>query len=130
MLCFIVYDTWAKLPSGLLHGNLQTPGHFTECVKFRHESIQGQHCMITLRSKINETSIASSGRFEWRDLGSLSRENMLNFVHGMCLPASCSNDEVLNYSNNFVSEAGLEAVKAVCRTNDPVAFTLIDYFTM
>lgn len=39
-----VYDTWAKFPSGLLHGNLQTPDHFTECIKFRHESIQGQHC--------------------------------------------------------------------------------------
>lgn len=125
-----MFDTWAKLPSGLLHGNLQTPGHFTECVKFRHESIQGQHCMITLQPKANESSVSRNGRFEWQDIGLLARENNLRFVHGMCLPASCSADLVINYSNQIVSQAELEAVATTCRTNNPIAFNPIDYFAM
>lgn len=126
----LVYDTWAKLPSGLLHGNQQTPGHFTECVKFRHESIQGQHCMVTLRAKSNLATTSSSGRFEWRDVGSLVRENNLHLVHGLCTPASCSSEKVRNYSNVIMAEAELEVIDTTCRTNDPVAFKLIDYFAM
>ena len=44
---FEVFDLWANLPTGVLHGNIHSPGHFTECVEFRHDDIQGQHCMIT-----------------------------------------------------------------------------------
>lgn len=124
----LVFDTWAKIPSGLLHGNLQTPGHFTECVKFRHETIQGQHCMTSLQAQSNET--ASTGRFEWRNVGSLVRENNLKLVLGLCLPASCSPKKVIEYSNAVFSDASLEAFSTTCRTNNPVAFTSIDYFAM
>lgn len=86
--------------------------------------------MITLRHKSNENVAASSGRFEWRDIGLLARENNLQFVQGMCLPASCSSEAVIKYSTDVVSEAKLEAVAATCRTNDPIPFNPIDYFAM
>ena len=127
----LVYDTWAKIPSGLLYGNRQNPGHFTECVLFRHEAIQGQHCMISITATGNETLENIDGdHFNWREIGSLSRDYGLNFVHGMCLPASCSIGKVLEYANIILNKSDLKGTKAICRTNDPVKAIPLDYFAL
>lgn len=126
----IVFDTWAKFSSGLLQGNLHTPGHFIECVKFRHDTIQGQHCMVTLQSKTNDVSTQILNRFDWREVGLTVRQNNLQLVQGFCLPASCSPEKVINYTSTIMSEADLEAIETTCRTNDPVPFKIIDYFAM
>lgn len=86
--------------------------------------------MISLRAKPGSGLTLSSGRFEWRDVGSLARENNLHLVRGLCLPASCSTEKVVSYSNSVMSEADLEVIEPTCRTNDSVAFKLIDYFSM
>lgn len=123
---FQVFDTWGKIPSGLLHGNTQNPGHFTECVEIRYNSIQGQHCMTTVAA----TGNGSVNELYWTNAGSLIRESKLTPTFGICLPASCSPVKVASYSNKYLLEAELEAVSAVCRTNDPVPFKPIDYFAM
>lgn len=126
-----VFDTWAKFQSGILHGNLQNPGHFTECVKFRHEDLQGQHCMVSASPAENIT-VGSITRpsFNWPDIGFLGRENGLNLGHGFCLPASCSPEKVINYTNDIFLEAGYEAVAATCRTNDRIPFKAVDVLAM
>jgi hypothetical protein len=65
-----VFDTWAKLESSVLRGNLVIPGGFNDCVNFRHESnetkvgtFQGKHCMMRVKSKI---TAASTVEFDWR----------------------------------------------------------------
>lgn len=122
-----MHDTWGKIPTGLLHGNNQNPGHFIECVSIRHSEIQGQHCMTTVTaSNVN----GSENRLNWRNVGSLIRDNKLTPTFGICLPASCSPIKIMNYSNKFLIEDGLEAASTNCRTNDPVPFNSIDYFAM
>lgn len=71
---YSVFDTWAKFQSGALSGNVQNPGHFSECVNFRHypddkniPNIQGQHCMITFSGKQNASTLSANG-FDWREL--------------------------------------------------------------
>lgn len=77
-----------------------------------------------------DSNATFKGDFDWREIGSLARENNFNFVQGICLPASCSQEKVLDYASKILSEADLKAVGTICRTNDPVAFKTIDYFAL
>ena len=119
---FEVFDLWANLPTGVLHGNIHSPGHFTECVEFRHDDIQGQHCMIT--STVNFTMDQKN----LTETELIARENNLKLVHGICLPASCSTKKVIEYSGLRFKE--LHVTAAVCRTNDPIPFKAIDILAM
>lgn len=73
---FSVFDTWAKVQSGILQGNSKNFGHFTACVEFRHEpedlnvdKLQGQHCMVTYRTKENSTILPPSDNvFDWPEV--------------------------------------------------------------
>lgn len=63
------------MPSGVFRGNLVSPGGFTDCVNFRHESnnvevgtIQGQHCMIDFSAKAEKSDITTGEGFDWREL--------------------------------------------------------------
>ncbi|XP_037037934.1 nose resistant to fluoxetine protein 6-like [Bradysia coprophila] len=119
-------DTWGRTPSGLLHGNTQSPGHYTECVEFRHNDIQGQHCMLTVTAAVNSSNV----RRDWTNPESNIRDYNLTPIIGICLPASCSVNKIIDYSNKFLIEDGLEGVSAICRTNDAVPFQTIDYFAI
>lgn len=122
-------DTWSNLPSGILHGNLRTPGHFDECVKFRHDDIQGQHCMVSTTAKVIK-NVTNAANFDWRRVGEIVRENKLTVGHGVCLPASCLSTKVIEYTNKILNQADLETISAICRTNDPIAFKAIDISAM
>lgn len=71
-----VFDTWAKIQSGILLGNLQNPGLFTECINFHYEpedlnveTIQGQHCMVTIIARDNVTfAPPDENFFDWREM--------------------------------------------------------------
>ena len=58
----------------------------------------------------------------------IAKEKNLNLVRGICVPASCSQQKVIQYANiKFVE---LHAITSVCKTNDPVPFKAIDIFAM
>lgn len=117
------------MPSGILFGSLQDPGHFDECVKFRHNNIQGQHCMLTVEARDGEDPPTFS-RFDWRHIGEILRENKLTLRQGICLPAVCSREKVINYSNEIFNQVHLDVINAVCRTNDPVKVEAVDVFAL
>lgn len=125
-----MYDTWAKTPSGLLHGSRINPGRFTDCVEFRYDTIQGQHCMVSL--SMSNLTLPDRGHelSTWDEIGSLAHETGLDFVQGVCLPASCSKEKVLRYINGVVGGAFLKGTEVICRTNDPVSIETIDYFAL
>lgn len=118
-----------EIPIRILHGNLRDPGHFDECVKFRHDEVQGQHCMITSTANGHENA-TNYTRFDWRWIGKVVQENELILGHGICLPAVCSSEKVIDYAKKILSQAGLEAVNAVCRTNDAISFQAIDILAL
>lgn len=62
--------------------------------------------------------------------GNFARRRNLQLVSGICLPATCSVDRVVSYSNNILANADMEAVSATCKTNDPLQFDWLDIFAM
>lgn len=87
--------------------------------------------MISSTPTKNESlSLLRPRGFNWREIGSLARDYKLNFVHGICLPASCSPEKVIDYAKEILLEADLEPVGVVCRTNDAVPLGAVDVATM
>lgn len=87
--------------------------------------------MISGQATSNETfPDLGDDRFNWREIGSFARELNLDFIQGICLPASCSVEKVLNYANEILNAADLIGLNAICRTNDPTSPALIDYFAL
>lgn len=99
-----------------------------ECVQIRYHNIQGQHCMTTVVAATVNGS--DNNMLYWSNAASLIRENNLTPAIGICLPATCSPDKIISYSNKILNAADLEAVSTVCRTNDPIPFNSIDYLAL
>lgn len=56
MTFYLVYDATAKMPSGLLNGNVNQFGDFDECVGVRgKDGIQGQYCLATLQLDVDQS---------------------------------------------------------------------------
>ncbi|CRK88312.1 CLUMA_CG002091, isoform A [Clunio marinus] len=129
-----LFDLWSKMQSGILQGNIYNIGHFTECVRFRHDTqqtntgvIQGQHCLIVMSGF--QTNITED-RSNWQDIGSIIGLTNVSLINGYCLPASCSNEKALDYVNTFLVQANLAGVESYCRTNDSLPFTAVDIFAI
>jgi hypothetical protein len=105
-----VFDLWANLPTGILHGNRYSPGHFGECVNFKHDEIQGQHCMIRMATNVSEENAE------------------VEVVLGICVPAACSPRKVVEFWNN--QDEKLLGSEANCRTNDPIPFKAVEISTL
>ncbi|CRK93494.1 CLUMA_CG007030, isoform A [Clunio marinus] len=126
-----MFDTWAKIPSGLLQNNFQNIGHFTACVKFRKnlkdfDTLQGQHCMISFNAKTDSNVSAGDNLFDWNEVGDLFRKHQLSMNHGICLPASCSVKKVAEFSNQILSHADMVVINTTCKTNDSLSLTVVD----
>jgi len=51
-----VYDATAKVPSGLLNGNINQFGDFDECIGVEGKSgIRGQYCLAYLQLDVNQS---------------------------------------------------------------------------
>jgi hypothetical protein len=57
-----------------------------------------------------------------------AKEKGLKLVRGICVPASCSVEKVIEYSNRKFEE--LKVTEATCKTNDPIPFRAIDIAAM
>lgn len=147
-----VVDFSAKLQSGVISGNYQNPGNFRECVKFKHEEgsykIEGQHCMVFYVATRNASENDSNSR--WKDLwvqieiklrkfhysikknfrGNIARTNQLRLRSGFCFPSSCSETEVVQFSNEILLQADLVAIFTFCQKNDPKQIEAIDIVAM
>ncbi|XP_076290207.1 nose resistant to fluoxetine protein 6 isoform X2 [Lasioglossum baleicum] len=100
-----MYDATAKMPSGLLNGNVNQFGDFDECIGIQgSEGIQGQYCLVYLQLSIHESRIDLKhiqrllhSHYAFRsnitDPGHrVPRFNIINW--GVCAPASCSPKDV------------------------------------
>lgn len=53
-----MYDATAKIPSGLLNGNINQFGDFDECVGIEgSDGIQGQYCLAYLQLAVDESRL-------------------------------------------------------------------------
>ncbi|XP_065079877.1 O-acyltransferase like protein-like [Ochlerotatus camptorhynchus] len=90
-----MYDSWGKLPSGLLSGNSFTPGSFDQCrrLSVRNSAgvFDGQHCTVRLNLQTVDNSLDEL----WL---------------GMCVPDSCEAGFVKQLVDQFALENGFGIV--------------------
>lgn len=68
--------------------------------------------------------------FNWGIIGPVTRERSIKLGQGICLPAVCSPEKVVEYANKIFEEDNLKASAANCKTNDPVEVKAVDYFAL
>jgi hypothetical protein len=61
-----MFDSWAKLQSGLFSMNTINLGDFDSCVRFRHDTkssgiVQGQHCVTLVKASTNSSLDENEG---------------------------------------------------------------------
>ncbi|XP_031833767.2 nose resistant to fluoxetine protein 6 isoform X1 [Nomia melanderi] len=100
-----MYDATAKMPAGLLNGNVNQFGDFDECIGIQgSEGIRGQYCLAYLQLSIDESRLdlkhihrLMHSHYAFRsnitDPGHrVPRFNVINW--GICAPATCSSKDV------------------------------------
>ncbi|XP_043250987.1 nose resistant to fluoxetine protein 6-like [Colletes gigas] len=100
-----MYDATAKLPSGLLNGNVNQFGDFDECIGIEGtEGIRGQYCLVYLNLSIDESRLDLKHLHRVLHSHYAFRSNITDPGHrvprfsiinwGVCTPAACNFKDV------------------------------------
>lgn len=133
-------DSWGRIPSGILSGNLHSFGNFDECLSINRNTeseiigiIKGQYCLqpITIPN-FNTTQYS----VRLGNMPNLPSEKP-SLVIGICLPDQCSPGLIKNITDAFLTELKLPInnydPNKMCQTyakSFEMELTGIDYFTM
>lgn len=120
-----VIDTW-----GIPTGNLQAPqmGLFTDCINFKKDSLKGKYCTATLKAtKTNQTYLNDTF-----SMGNVY-EKLLNsrkspFSSGICVPESCSIEQIKTFGSEILKQSQLKFKDVVCY--EPPTLKAFDTFAM
>ncbi|KDR21236.1 Nose resistant to fluoxetine protein 6 [Zootermopsis nevadensis] len=135
-----MWDSSAKLQSGLLTGNLNSFGNFDECISVtdvQHENgnFSGQHCLTTLNLvNVSKTDVMGNILGQIMDqeeminmgLGSLLSKGMR---WGICIPSSCTPEDLtVAMSAYFGNESGVNVSvnDTDCHTESANHFSSVD----
>ncbi|XP_034950941.1 nose resistant to fluoxetine protein 6 isoform X2 [Chelonus insularis] len=100
-----MYDATAKIPSGLLSGNVNQFGDFDECLSVKgSQQIRGQYCLVYLKLDVDQTRpdlkyihrlLHSHYAFRSNLTDPGHRVPRFNTIHwSVCIPSSCSAHDV------------------------------------
>ncbi|KAF7391343.1 hypothetical protein HZH66_009823 [Vespula vulgaris] len=118
-----MYDATAKIPSGLLNGNVNQLGDFDECVEtVGNDGIQGQYCLAYLQLDIDESRPDLKHLHRLLHSHYILRSNVTDPGHrvprfstvnwAVCTPASCSFRDVeislRDTLSKYTSQSGLK----------------------
>ncbi|KAL5284200.1 hypothetical protein ACFFRR_006464 [Megaselia abdita] len=145
---FPMFDSWGKINSGLMEGNIFAFGNFDECINFKRElpspfgTMEGQYCKAFLKTSsgnrrsfappkqwsqygtnilgFNNSILEKEFEYENRDGGGLP------LVAGICIPKSCEYKAIQKYLKERNAIIGIRG----CNANDPVKWEPIDYVTI
>lgn len=129
ILFFQVFDLWGKLEAGYLWGNFKSNGRFGECLNFTERVrdvgvVQGQYCRTswTLKSKdgIPKTLNIPDAILDEK------KNNFFLPTNGICIPAVCSPEKVLDFANLFMNPINLKAIKVWCHIKDELPLDNVD----
>lgn len=62
--------------------------------------------------------------------GGIAQSINFTLSNGLCLPASCSQEKVLEFVNSHLQTVDLKAVEANCQTSDSLPFDGVDIAAM
>ncbi|XP_035739061.1 nose resistant to fluoxetine protein 6-like isoform X2 [Vespa mandarinia] len=118
-----MYDATAKIPSGLLNGNVNQLGDFDECIEtVGNDGIQGQYCLAYLQLDIDESRPDLKHLHRLLHSHYIIRSNVTDPGHrvprfstvnwAVCTPASCSFRDVeislRDTLSKYTSQSGLK----------------------
>ncbi|GAB0089047.1 uncharacterized protein DMENIID0001_035260 [Sergentomyia squamirostris] len=131
-------DSSAKLPSGLLNGNVNQLGDFDQCLDVldRAEQIQGQYCLAYLQPEVPDKfnrmrflhqllQSHSAFRSEFSDPGHrVPRFSTINWA--LCVPSGCSPGDIelslLEYAKEFTAATKIDlkvrVEREMCQTRE------------
>ncbi|CRK90553.1 CLUMA_CG004257, isoform A, partial [Clunio marinus] len=127
-------DAWGNFPSGRFSGNQYDFGNFDQCVELNHKTsvvgvISGKHCTLLIQNTIpvndNNPRMIAPDR---------SPQNFVGV--GVCVPASCTPEEVQVVADTFLENYSTALVPNVnqnlfCATNDrPFEFDAFQVFAI
>ncbi|XP_055682910.1 nose resistant to fluoxetine protein 6-like [Lutzomyia longipalpis] len=129
-------DSSAKLPSGLLNGNVNQLGDFDQCLDVLDvaEKIRGQYCLASLQPEVPDKYVRmkflhqllqshSAFRSEFNDPGHrVPRFSTINWA--LCVPSGCSHTDIelslLEYAKEFTAATKIDLKvridKEMCQT--------------
>ncbi|XP_026674907.1 nose resistant to fluoxetine protein 6 isoform X2 [Ceratina calcarata] len=114
-----MYDATAKIPSGLLNGNVNQFGDFDECIGVQgSEGIQGQYCLAYLELSVDESRPDLKHLHRLLHSHYAFRSNITDPGHrvprytiinwAVCTPASCSFKDVETSIRDTVTKYTLQ----------------------
>lgn len=131
-----MFDSWGRIPSGILSGNLFSFGNFDECLSINEVTesnsgtIKGQYCLQPI------TIPNVHGSFQL-GVNLPNIPDSASFVIGICVPDQCSPEIIKNVTDGILAKLKLPAndynPNQMCQTYAEVnemEFTGIDYFTI
>ncbi|RWS07993.1 nose resistant to fluoxetine protein 6-like isoform X1, partial [Dinothrombium tinctorium] len=124
-------DSNGKPPSGILQGTLTDFGSFDECLQLNTESLafserfETQYCLMDINANFNGTiptdatpppNIETDGII-WDPILRLfwSRNNLLSFRYGLCVPSTCTQQELMELGNFLAEPMGLSVNVHYCQ---------------
>ncbi|GAB6020573.1 hypothetical protein CHUAL_003252 [Chamberlinius hualienensis] len=109
-------DASAKIPTGILEGNLKWLGSFSECLKINNEGLfSGQYCTATLTNQSSELATL------FPKSSPLSKLLACNCVTvGICWPSSCNESEIQQLIN--AANLPLSIQSGSCQVETPKNF--------
>ncbi|CAO1419826.1 unnamed protein product [Diamesa serratosioi] len=112
-----MFDSWAKVQSGISSGNTMNFGDFQQCLDTQHSSediqIKGQYCMVFYKytdklKKDNVEKSSLSDIFNYKEISKFAKINNKKFGSGICVPSSCNEDMIRSFANEQLREFNLE----------------------
>lgn len=124
-------DSWGKLPSGIMKGNLFAIGNYDECINLNKKlpllfgTLEGQYCRAMLEIIDLDPSTQTSKLTQRMDTNTQNREAdsslKLYLKSGVCIPKSCKAE--------FLEEK-LPFKLRNCEVKEKIPLEPIDYVTM
>ncbi|KAG5682579.1 hypothetical protein PVAND_011924 [Polypedilum vanderplanki] len=124
-------SSWPKFTSFPVPENLIQFGPFSECQNFHHkislnssQMLHGQYCLTSYSSMLwhdfDETSIEYIN-------DTIIEENTIIFKNGICLPASCTSQQIFDFVKSFLRETNFIVLNMFCQKKEEISFQLIDF---
>ncbi|XP_063424815.1 nose resistant to fluoxetine protein 6-like [Mytilus trossulus] len=89
-------DAFAKPPSGILNGGFMWLGDYDECLDIKTDSFHGKYCREQL--------------YLAKFTNPLTRQNGASLNAGICVPSSCSGDDILNLLKSVVPQLSNQTI--------------------
>lgn len=134
-------DASSKVPAGILNGNYYDLGMYDQCIRVKGHSnpsnIGGQYCSVFVEMPTESIPDGESVFIVQKiSVYNPIANGEISFGAAVCLPSSCSDDDVTNFVNASIqstyalSKIGIRVLQARCTSGEAADYTLGTILTL